>query len=75
VYVWRIQSGGYEGANSMPGGSGGEAGASSDGSSGAAPAPPTPPAGAGDFTDLQPVTKFRAHDKYLTKCLLSPDVR
>lgn len=29
----------------------------------------------GDFTDLQPVTKFQAHDKYLVRCLLSPDVR
>ena len=25
-------------------------------------------AGGGDFTDLQPVTKFRAHDKYLIRC-------
>ncbi|KAN0061210.1 TOR complex subunit lst8 [Thecaphora frezii] len=35
---------------------------------------PLPP-GQGDFTDLQPVTKFSAHDKYLTRCLLSPDVK
>ncbi|EPQ25937.1 uncharacterized protein PFL1_06392 [Pseudozyma flocculosa PF-1] len=35
---------------------------------------PLPP-GQGDFTDLQPVTKFSAHEKYLTRCLLSPDVK
>ncbi len=28
-----------------------------------------------EYTDLEPVTKFRAHEKYLIKCLLSPDVR
>lgn len=33
------------------------------------------PAGGGDFTDLQPVMKFRAHDRYLLRCVLSPDVR
>lgn len=26
-----------------------------------------------DFTDLQPKTKFDAHDKYLIRCMLSPD--
>lgn len=28
-----------------------------------------------DFTDLQPVTKFKAHDAYITRCALSPDAR
>lgn len=37
-------------------------------------APPSP-AAAGDFTELQPVTTFQAHEKYLTRVLLSPDVR
>ncbi|KIS69081.1 TOR complex subunit LST8 [Mycosarcoma maydis] len=37
--------------------------------------PPSPAGGAGDFTELQPVTTFQAHEKYLTRVLLSPDVR
>lgn len=65
VYVWRIQNGGYDESLETPGGiSSSRAGVNS--------AAVTP---SGDFTDLQPVTKFQAHDKYLTKCLLSPDVR
>ncbi|KAF9341836.1 TOR complex subunit lst8 [Linnemannia elongata] len=28
-----------------------------------------------DFTDFQPITKFAAHEKYITKCVLSPDVK
>ncbi|GAA94044.1 uncharacterized protein L969DRAFT_92976 [Mixia osmundae IAM 14324] len=28
-----------------------------------------------DFTDLQPKTRFQAHNKYLIRCLLSPDVK
>ncbi|KAF9172372.1 TOR complex subunit lst8 [Mortierella sp. AD011] len=28
-----------------------------------------------DFTNLQPITKFAAHNKYITKCVLSPDVK
>ncbi|CAH1758115.1 681_t:CDS:2 [Entrophospora sp. SA101] len=28
-----------------------------------------------DSTNLQPVTKFSAHKKYITRCLLSPDVK
>ena len=28
-----------------------------------------------EFTDLQPVTKFQAHDTYITRCALSPDAR
>jgi len=28
-----------------------------------------------EFTDLQPMTKFSAHDKYLIRCLLSPDTK
>jgi G protein beta subunit-like protein len=72
VYVWRIQNGGYE-ENPMdtPGGSG----AAPSSSSPRAASTPTPATPSGDFTDLQPVTKFQAHDKYLTRCVLSPDVR
>ncbi|UZJ57445.1 hypothetical protein CBS101457_006765 [Exobasidium rhododendri] len=66
VYVWRIQNGGYEdNASDTPGGI-------SSSRSGTTPTVDTP---TGDFTDLQPVTKFQAHDKYITRCLLSPDVR
>lgn len=35
----------------------------------------TPAVAGGDFTELQPVTTFQAHEKYLTRVLLSPDVR
>lgn len=28
-----------------------------------------------DLVDLQPVTMFNAHNKYLTRCLLSPDTK
>ncbi|KAJ9109000.1 hypothetical protein QFC21_000326 [Naganishia friedmannii] len=28
-----------------------------------------------DLVDLQPVTMFQAHNKYLTRCLLSPDTK
>ncbi|KAL4400619.1 TOR complex subunit Lst8 [Malassezia pachydermatis] len=28
-----------------------------------------------ELTDLQPVTKFRAHNTYITRCALSPDAR
>ncbi|PKI84868.1 TOR complex subunit lst8 [Malassezia vespertilionis] len=28
-----------------------------------------------EFTDLVPVTKFRAHETYITQCALSPDAR
>ena len=28
-----------------------------------------------DLVDLQPVTMFNAHPKYLTRCLLSPDTK
>jgi G protein beta subunit-like protein len=28
-----------------------------------------------DVVDLQPVTMFNAHQKYLTRCLLSPDTK
>ena len=61
VYVWRIQNGAY-GADGqpLPPGQAGQAGQTGQGA---------------DFTDLQPVTKFQAHEKYLTRCLLSPDVR
>lgn len=36
---------------------------------------PSPAVAGGDFTELQPVTTFQAHEKYLTRVLLSPDVR
>lgn len=66
VYVWRIQNGGYEDTPlDTPGGI-------SSSRAGSTPTAGTP---SGDFTDLQPVTKFQAHEKYLTRCLLSPDVR
>lgn len=29
----------------------------------------------GSITDLQPVTMFNAHSKYITRVLLSPDVK
>ncbi|CAO1625925.1 unnamed protein product [Sympodiomycopsis kandeliae] len=85
VYVWRIQTGIYpsqaetlEAGNSQGqsledgGGSSAtdnqqqqqQSSNTANGNSGGA-----------DFTDLQPVTKFRAHDKYLIRCVLSPDVR
>jgi G protein beta subunit-like protein len=28
-----------------------------------------------DFTDLQPISTFSAHKRYITRCLLSPDVK
>ncbi|RUS24852.1 WD repeat-containing protein wat1 [Jimgerdemannia flammicorona] len=28
-----------------------------------------------DFTDLKPITRFAAHSKYITRCLLSPDTK
>ncbi|RUS23215.1 LOW QUALITY PROTEIN: WD40-repeat-containing domain protein [Endogone sp. FLAS-F59071] len=28
-----------------------------------------------DFTDLKPITRFTAHNKYITRCLLSPDTK
>ncbi|MCO5583302.1 hypothetical protein L7F22_037212 [Adiantum nelumboides] len=73
VYVWRIQNGSYDDLDPSinPSRSGileGQSGTPLDGTNGTGP-------GSGDFTDLQPVTRFQAHDKYLTKCLLSPDVR
>ncbi|CEH17952.1 G-protein beta subunit-like protein (contains WD40 repeats) [Ceraceosorus bombacis] len=67
VYVWRIQSG--SSATTADPNSATQLGGD-DGSNGNTPNTP-----GGEFTDLQPVTKFRAHDKYLTRCLLSPDVR
>ncbi|CAO1628965.1 unnamed protein product [Parajaminaea phylloscopi] len=74
VYVWRIQSGIYptQGETKEAGKGDGRQLASQQPShsGGAAEA-----GGGGDFTDLQPVTKFRAHDKYLIRCILSPDVR
>lgn len=70
VYVWRIQNGGYEENPLDTPGGGGPAS-----SSPRAPNTPTAATPSGDFTDLQPVTKFQAHEKYLTRCVLSPDVR
>jgi G protein beta subunit-like protein len=67
VYVWRIQNGGYE---ENPLDTPGESA-----SSPRAANTPTAATPSGDFTDLQPVTKFQAHDKFLTRCVLSPDVR
>lgn len=66
VYVWRIQNGGYEENPSDT------LEANSPNQITPIPTVDTP---SGDFTDLQPVTKFQAHDKYLTRCVLSPDVR
>lgn len=31
--------------------------------------------GRSDYTDLLPVTKFQAHDTYITRCAMSPDAR
>ncbi|KDN45753.1 WD40 repeat-like protein [Tilletiaria anomala UBC 951] len=78
VYVWRINSGvvpDQQGAGGQ-----GSLQAAPEGSTAAdgQPLVPPPPANANpgeEYTDLQPVTTFRAHEKYLTKCLLSPDVR
>lgn len=78
VYVWRIQSGSYptqgetaeagkSAGKPMPGEGQGQGGEQGSDRGGQQPG--------GDFTDLQPVTKFRAHDKYLIRCILSPDVR
>ena len=89
VYVWRINSGvvpeqsGHSGLLAGRTGAPGSAAAGSADPSaepGAAvgsqqPIPPITGNPGEEYTDLQPVTKFRAHDKYLTKCLLSPDVR
>lgn len=37
---------------------------------------PMPDTGAkNEFTDLLPVTKFQAHNTYITRCALSPDAR
>ncbi|WFD41333.1 TOR complex subunit lst8 [Malassezia japonica] len=37
---------------------------------------PVPDTGAkNEFTDLLPVTKFQAHNTYITRCALSPDAR
>lgn len=60
VYVWRFINGVYD--------------AQQAGGGGAAGGPVAATAG-GDFTELQPVTTFQAHEKYLTRVLLSPDVR
>lgn len=80
VYVWRIQNGLYEdGTNDgMLSNSGiGKDSTLAYGGKDAASAEAAENGGGGsaDFTDLQPVTKFQAHDKYITRCLLSPDVR
>lgn len=76
VYVWRIQNGTYDDPSAL-GGDGADAAATLSTSLGGTPlgVPPVGTKGNGDFTDLQPVTKFQAHDKYLIRCLLSPDVR
>lgn len=90
VYVWRIQSGIYPTQGEMTEAAKGDGQSlasqqqsqrpdqpsqsrDADGASGAGNG--TGSGGAGDFTDLQPVTKFKAHDKYLLRCILSPDVR
>ncbi|CBQ73445.1 related to LST8-required for transport of permeases from the golgi to the plasma membrane [Sporisorium reilianum SRZ2] len=60
VYVWRFINGVYDAQQQQQ----------------QAQQPPSPAAAAGgDFTELQPVTTFQAHEKYLTRVLLSPDVR
>lgn len=78
VYVWRIQTGQYptqsETAEAAKG-PGRPLSGNTDPAQQQQQATPSAPPPPGDFTDLQPVTKFRAHDKYLIRCILSPDVR
>lgn len=88
VYVWRMQSGLYPSqedtaaAGKSQGQSldnGGEqaanAGAGVQDQAANSSHGPSDEAAGGEFTEIQPVTKFKAHDKYLLRCILSPDVR
>lgn len=65
VYVWRIQNGNFD-AQGQP---------INQTLQQQQHAAATPQGATGDFTELQPVTTFQAHEKYLTRVLLSPDVR
>lgn len=67
VYVWRMKSGVVPEQPGHPGIVG------KDGQP--LEQPPVNGNPGEQYTDLEPVTKFKAHDKYLIKCLLSPDVR